>query len=216
MGRAVKIDICETTSLTPSYADGTGTIWELGIMDAATGEAYLYRMKPDVAKADPGALRVGRYYERTAEMCTKCTPERRPRPDPAAACRASIRSGPDPAAVAAVVAPMLDDVTLLISVPTFDVPYLKAFLAANGQALTSHHRARDICSMAHGYLRGLASAGGSTVGDPRTRRRDRRLRPRPRPEHGRLRDPYGARRLPWSAPCTGSSPGSGHDHDQRP
>ena len=37
----------------------------------------------------------------------------------------------DPAAVAAVIAPMLNDVTLLISVPTFDDPYLKAFLAAS-------------------------------------------------------------------------------------
>ena len=29
-------------------------------------------MKPDVAKADPGALRVGRFYERTAAMCATC------------------------------------------------------------------------------------------------------------------------------------------------
>lgn len=147
MRKAFLLD-CETTSLAVDYENGTGTIWELALIEHETSTEHLYRMEPDIGKADPGALRVGRFYERTQGM------RRRDGRVYDLAGRDLRRSGiwTDPQALAPVIARLLDDATLIIAVPTFDDPYLKAFLRGYGQAPTWHHRARDIGSMAYGYL----------------------------------------------------------------
>ena len=68
MSRRQVILDCETTSLEPDYDGGTGTIWELACIERDTGTSHLWRMEPDLSKADPGALRVGKFYERTRMM----------------------------------------------------------------------------------------------------------------------------------------------------
>lgn len=143
----------ETTSLTESYATGSGVIWELALIERLPGGGrteWLWRMQPDLPLADPKALEVGRYYERTAGM------KRRDKLAHNLAGSPSRKGAPwsDPAAVAAIVAPLLDKATLHIAAPTFDDPYLKAFLRHYGQAPTWHHRVRDFGSMAWGYLQG--------------------------------------------------------------
>jgi hypothetical protein len=106
-------------------------------------------MKPDLARADPGALSVGRFYERTKGMCA-CRPVR-------AWDLVKLIPGWDlewsePAALAAVIAPLLDNVTLVAANPAFDAGFLAAFLRANGHAPTWHYRLRDIGSMAWARL----------------------------------------------------------------
>lgn len=147
---------CETTSLTPSYADGSGTIWELATIERlpdGTREEHLWRMKPDLAKADPAALQKGRYYERTTGMRHTDT-----RAHDLARQRPGRGYWSHPPALAAHLARLLNDVTLLCSVPTFDTGFLTAFLRAHGQAPTWHYRVRDFASIAYGYLTGKPEA----------------------------------------------------------
>lgn len=148
---------CETTDLAADYQTGSGVIWELAILDRTDGSRHLWRMEPDLAKASPQALAVGRFYERTEGMRSSSYPSLNlpfdlaspPPPDGA-------QYWSDPAAVAAAAARLLDGATLIIAVPAFDDPYLKAFLRHYGQAPTWHYRSRDIGSMAWGFLRGRA------------------------------------------------------------
>lgn len=170
MTRPQMILDCETTDLEVSYETGSGVIWELAVIERADGTRHLWRLKPDLAKASPKALSVGGFYERTADMCAvpqvdhACDLTRMPhRDDPHWSA---------PAAVARDVVRLLDGATLVIAVPSFDDPYLKAFLRHYGQAPTWHFRARDIGSMAYGYLRGrahghqfLATEGCDAAGD---------------------------------------------------
>lgn len=146
----------ESTSLVADYATGSGVIWELALIErdaAGRVNEHLWRMKPDLARADPSALAVGRFYERTAKMCQTCTPSRArdltgfmgPRDD-------MEWSAPD--ALAAEVAPLLHNVTLIAANPAFDAGFLTAFLNVNGQAATWHYRLRDIGSIAWGWLNG--------------------------------------------------------------
>jgi hypothetical protein len=147
--RAFIVDT-ETTSLAPDYDGGTGVIWELAAVERGTGKQWLWRMEPDLAKADPGALRVNRYYERTRLM--KHVDGR----VHDLAGRAMTRSAPwtDPKALAPVIARLLDDATVICAVPTFDGPFLASFLRAYGHAPTWHYRMRDFGSMAWGWLEG--------------------------------------------------------------
>jgi hypothetical protein len=151
----------ETTSLTPDYASGTGVIWELALIERGQREPrvkpdeHLWRMKPDLAKANAEALTVGRFYERTAGMCKTCTsPSRAYDLTVPALPRRDDPEWSSPSALAAEVAPLLHNVTLIAANPTFDAGFLTAFLNARGQAATWHYRLRDIGSMAWGWLSG--------------------------------------------------------------
>jgi hypothetical protein len=154
----------ETTSLVPDYGTGSGVIWELALVERQGGAEHLWRMKPDLAKADASALAVGRFYERTAKMCKRCTsPDRaydltRPR------LRSDEPEWSSPSALAAEVAPLLHNVTLIAANPTFDAGFLTAFLNHHGQAATWHYRLRDIASMAWGYLASTRDAGLTIAG----------------------------------------------------
>jgi hypothetical protein len=140
----------ETSSLIPDYETGTGVIWELGCIERG-GTAHLWRMKPDLARADLDALRVGRFYERTAGMCEDCTPKRAHDLTLPLTSRGK-REWSAPGVLAAEVARLLDDATVIAANPTFDANFLTAFLKHYGQAGTWHYRLRDIGSMAYGYL----------------------------------------------------------------
>jgi hypothetical protein len=146
---------CETTSLAADYASGRGVIWELALIERDTGREHLWRMKPDLAKADPGALTVGRYYERTAGMCKICgSPDRAHDLAQVPPLRHDSPEWSSPSAVAAEVAPLLHDVTLIAANPAFDAGFLAAFLNHYGQAATWNYRLRDIGSMAWAWLQG--------------------------------------------------------------
>lgn len=150
MSRHVLIIDTETTALVPDYPGGSGVIWELALIDQVTGTGHLWRMEPDLSKADPQALTVGGYYKRTRDMCTRCTPSRAH--DLTQPTRTGDREWSDPAELAPVVAVLLDGAVLIGANPSFDAAFLTAFLRQHGQAPTWHYRLRDIGSMAYGYL----------------------------------------------------------------
>lgn len=161
MTRPVVIVDTETTSLTPDYESGSGVIWELAVIFRGATESHLWRVKPDLAKADPSALAVGRYYQRTAKMCPTCRPDRaRDLTEPL--LRGCDPEWSEPEALAAEVARLLADVTLVAANPAFDAGFLAAFLRHYGQAPSWHYRLRDIGSMAYGYLCSSDNPGLST------------------------------------------------------
>jgi DNA polymerase III epsilon subunit-like protein len=145
MTRTLIVDT-ETTGLDPSRHE----IWELAVIDRESGTGYLWRLKPDLVKADPGALRVGRYYERTGDMCRTCRPGRVHDLTLDEGDDAAEWSGPE--ALAAHLAPLLDGATIIAANPAFDAGFLTAFLNHHGEAATWHYRLRDIGSMAWGWL----------------------------------------------------------------
>ena len=160
MTRPVLIVDTETTQLEPDYETGAGVIWELAVVDHGGGAAHLWRMKPGLELADPGALRVGKFYERTAGMCERCV-------RPGRAYDLAGTGGEDPhwsspRHLAAEVAPLLDDATIVAANPAFDAGFLTAFLRANGQAPTWHYRLRDVGSMAWAWLLGRQQALAGT------------------------------------------------------
>jgi hypothetical protein len=159
--RRVIVD-CETTSLEPDYETGRGVIWELaviGLDDPIAIAERAWRMKPDLAKADPASLAVGRYYERTKAMCQDCRPSRAND----LTQKLGDRDKPEwsnPAALAAEIAPMLDNATIIGANPTFDANHLSAFLCHYGQSRQPwHYRLRDIGSMAWAYLNACQTLG---------------------------------------------------------
>lgn len=154
MTRPILIVDTETTALEPAYETGAGVIWELGVVEYGSGNAHLWRMEPKLAVADPGALRVGKYYERTAGMLHHSIDSHSPSPHDLA------HHGPGvsgywttPAILAPDVARVLDDATIVAANPAFDAAFLTAFLRHHGQAPTWHYRLRDIGSMAWAWLK---------------------------------------------------------------
>jgi hypothetical protein len=144
----------ETTSLTPDYPDGFGTIWELALIERDCGAERLYRMEPDIDRADEGALKVGRYHERTAGMnYSDAIP-----PGHGEIWDLAQTSEPlwsDPGDLAPHIAGLLDGATLIAANPTFDAGFLSAFLVAYGcEPAPWHYRLRDIGSIAWGWLNG--------------------------------------------------------------
>lgn len=148
--RQIIVDV-ESTSLVPDYETGSGVIWELSAMKRGAGRQHLWRVKPNLARADPAALRVGQFYERTDGMLSfTVEPNTWDLAHPAS--RGQTPYWSSPALLAAIVAPMLDDAVLIAANPTFDAGFIAAFLRYYGQAPTWHYRLRDIGSMAYGYL----------------------------------------------------------------
>ena len=151
MRPALIVDV-ESTSLTPDYQTGSGVIWELAIIDIATGAEHMWRMKPDLGVADPGALSVGQFYKRTEDMCADCRNPDRAYDLTRAGVGNSKPEWSSPAQLAALTARVLDGATIVAANPAFDTAFLAAFLRWHSQAPTWHYRLRDIGSMAAGFL----------------------------------------------------------------
>jgi hypothetical protein len=150
--RPVVIVDTETTSLTPDYGTGSGVIWELALIGRADGSEHLWRMKPDLSVADPQALSVGRYYERTEGMRPWTLDGTADLARPQSEAGIPVHCWSSAPKLAAEVTRMLDGKIIVAANPAFDAGFLSAFLRANGEAPTWHYRLRDIGSMAWGWL----------------------------------------------------------------
>lgn len=165
MNRIVFADV-ETTHLDPQV----GHIWELALIVRDPGGEdveYLWRIRPDLANADPNALRVGRYYERNVEPA--------PRPGSVYAVEhPEIRgySSAESTKVAAEVAELLDGAVLVGQNAQFDAAHLAAFLRRNGQAYTAHYRPICVTTMAAGFLHGIKAEADATADADRVARLD--------------------------------------------
>lgn len=133
---------CETTGLDPERHE----IWELAII--ADGNEHSWFLSPNLTKADPMGLRVGRYYERAPNL---------PEADPMADYVSRSPGWSEPRGVAHNVAHLLDGRHLVGAVPSFDAAFLAPWLRSHGQAATWHYHLIDVEALAVGYLYGQKS-----------------------------------------------------------
>ena len=139
MTRLVVVDI-ETTGLDPDVHDP----WEIALLAADTdgvelGEPDHWFVKPDLAKADPRALQVSRYYERAPHFETRAD------------------GGPKRWIAASTVAKAVAEATAgahLVGVnPAFDARFLDVWLRKNGYAPAWDYHLVDVLALAAGRLR---------------------------------------------------------------
>lgn len=150
----------ETTGIDPKRG---AEIWELALivrdLNQVSGEPasdcdleYCWHIRPDLAHADPMALKVGGYYQR-------CQVQDR-QPGEAAPLRlpGSGEGGKIPLLatweVAHEVATLLNGAHFIAANPAFDSGHLDAFLRANGQCLTVDYHLTDIGSLVRGWAAG--------------------------------------------------------------
>jgi DNA polymerase III epsilon subunit-like protein len=152
---AVAILDAETTGL---HTEAGHEAWEWGLILRRPGEQdteFLWQVRPDLAHADPEALRKGGYYQRALLHNA----------EPGAAC---LVEGPESAKVstarelAQVIAPLIDGAILVGCNPGFDKEFLRPFLRRHGQAYTCHYRPVCVTTFAAGFMFGKAA--GYTTG----------------------------------------------------
>jgi len=137
----------ETTHLDPRHGD----VWELAVIrrDGGVDTEYLWQIRPDLATADPEALKIGRFEERFAVPNDWDAIEIFP-------------SGVLPMKLTLPAAlfdiqEALKDAVIVGSNPGFDVAFLTKLLQAHGRKLPWHYRSIDITTLAVGALYGRAS-----------------------------------------------------------
>jgi hypothetical protein len=106
----------ETTGLNSDQHE----IWDLAFI--RDGEEHEYHFQPDLTKADPMALKIGHYYERSLALDWKWNG----RSD----CSTDTSSE---------IARLLYGRHIVGAVPSFDDAFLKRFMLANGQAVSTWH-----------------------------------------------------------------------------
>lgn len=131
-------------------------LWEIGLVlrDPTGDKEYLWEVRPDLAAADPGALRINRYYSRT-ELPRYDSRLMQPTGTVSGAVLlspASSRGTSTPAAIAAQVAALLADTVLTAANVAFDAAFLAAFLRRHGQCPTWDHHLIEVESYAAGAL----------------------------------------------------------------
>jgi DNA polymerase III epsilon subunit-like protein len=117
----------ETTGLDPDRNE----LWDIALIDGATGAEYEFHPLVDLSTADPNALRMTNYHRRVSEDKWAWTDPKR-----AARWTALITSGKH----------------LVGAVPSFDAAFLERFLRKHGNAPAWHYHLIDIEALAAGYL----------------------------------------------------------------
>lgn len=160
MSRLCFVD-CETTGIRP---DQGAECWEIALIvrdiEALTADyeirkaedgEWVWHLRPDLTRADPGALKVGGYYERNRARGL----------DPGDGKRIVQPQGMDDDqfatpghALALEVATLLDGAHLIAANPAFDAGHLDAFLRQHGQCLTVDYHYTDIGSLVRGWAHG--------------------------------------------------------------
>ncbi|KAB1146766.1 3'-5' exonuclease [Streptomyces luteolifulvus] len=124
----------ETTGLDPFMHDA----WEFALIVRRDGrdEEHVFRIRPDLAHADPKALEINRYHERTA---------------------ADGWTWDEPHTAATRMYSLLNGAVLIGSNPSFDADMIRNLFARYYDvAKPWHYRALDIATFAAGHLYGQA------------------------------------------------------------
>ena len=139
----------ETTGLDPRSSD----VWEIAVIrrrEDGVDSEFVWQVRPDLATADPEALKIGRYDERFAV------------PDGWDAIEFMASGAP----FRTMIPEMLFDLQealagaiIIGSNPGFDVAFLAKLLQAHGRRLPWHYRPVDIATLAAGFRYGQASTG---------------------------------------------------------
>lgn len=126
---------CETTGLDPFLHDP----WEIAVILRHDGhdDEHIFRIEPDLTNADPEALRMNRYYERTSDPAWKWD---------------------DREDAARRLHTLLDGAVLIGSNPAFDAEMLTHLLGRYfDQPRPWHYRTIDVVTLAAGSLYGRAA-----------------------------------------------------------
>lgn len=115
---------CETTGLEPDRHD----VWEIALIDEEDTE-LVWTVFPDLSVADPNALRICRFYERTGGI-----------------------EWADHAEVAWEVARITAGHHLVGAVPSFDAAFLGRFLRQWGHSPAWHYHLVDVEALIAGFL----------------------------------------------------------------
>ena len=124
-------------------------LWEVGLILREAGQPaaeYAWQVRPDLATADPAALRVGGYRDRCqvaaaapGTVATLTAPDGTPEITTARG-------------LAVMLARLLDGAALAGINVAFDRDFTAAFLAAHGETLTADYHLIEVCSLAAGWL----------------------------------------------------------------
>jgi DNA polymerase III epsilon subunit-like protein len=135
----------ETTGLEPDRHD----VWEIAVITAdhdrnvgvVNEQEYVWLIIPDLSKADPTALRISRFYERTSLVAREW--------------KNNGWSGnwSNPNVVAPHLAKLLAGRHLIGAVPSFDEKFLDRFLRRFGVCLAAHYHLIDVENLAAAKLR---------------------------------------------------------------
>lgn len=120
----------ETTGLNPHFHE----VWEIGLI--VDDKMYEWQLSVDLRKADPGALRVGRFYERWEPEYVNRDAWHRD--------------------VAQSVASLTANRHLVGCNPAFDAAFLSKFLHVNGVKNAWHYHLIDVETLMLGYLCAVA------------------------------------------------------------
>lgn len=117
----------ETTGLDPDRHE----LWEIALIDASGEETSFQPQIRRLDLADPGSLRLVRFYERTSDADWYWQ---------------------DREHVARGIAEMTAGLHLVAAVPSFDATFLSAFLRAHGLREAWHYHLVDVEALAAGKL----------------------------------------------------------------
>lgn len=141
----------ETTGLNPDLHD----VWEIALIlrepDEEADAEFRWTVEPDLATADPKALEIGRYWERTMRLSN-------PRFD---------AEFYDSADAARELAHLLVGAVVVGANPAFDQAFLTRWLRRHGQVWAAHYRTIDVTTLGWGYLI-ATSAVRAAEGMPRS------------------------------------------------
>lgn len=133
----------ETTGLEDDYHE----TWEIALIirdpDALDDTEHRWFVEPDLTTADPEALRIGRFYERTVGV-----------------------EWDDPGEAARTIATATTGAVLVGCNSQFDMRFLAAWLRAHGQRPLWHYRPVDVGALAYGWLCGKRAEAIATGEDP--------------------------------------------------
>lgn len=146
-------------------------LWEGALIIRDPGKRdveFVWQVRPDLTYASPDSLRIGGYYRRNrlighgvdTGLIITCAPKF-PELDPGDLVQPARLT--TAAAIAAQVAPALDNVILVCAVPDADNLALGRWLGRHGQVLTGHYRLKCIETMMQGYLLGQSRLSGAAA-----------------------------------------------------
>lgn len=152
----------ETTGLDPDRHE----VYEIGLIvrhpDADTDQEYRWWLRVNLDRADPNALRIGRYFQRHPDRHNlRLTRQWWPNQNTGVLEDGKALS-PQPVSMQDIAERLMRltaDAHLVGAVPSFDAAFLTRFLRAHGCCPAWHYHLVDVEALAAGYLNGVGSTG---------------------------------------------------------
>lgn len=142
----------ETTGLDPDAHE----IWELALIVrghrvSERDGTYLFQLPVDLSKADPEALKIGRFHERSMQLGA-AVPWYEGAAGPSPSGESVEPRFVRPAHLAAWLPALLDRAQLVGVNPGFDAGFLRRLLRGNGQHPSWDYHLTDLWAMTRGFL----------------------------------------------------------------